>query len=488
MRTETIAYFYTDRSRADLKRAQIHTANDSNLMVVRSLFWKGDIDWSQIYLVVIDYTAENHNQINELLKRLALRNRPPIVVIDPNYKSLDEINRASELDYFHCIREPINQNDLRSLITSARRRYIEESKAHVKWPIVMRKETLIDIQHNLKNLTPGEINYVLTQIQSHNQIYSKFVLGVNKTYVDSKHLLKVVNLYKTNNRLVNLMLAELKARGDYFITTGRIQAELILKQSIRYAEQRIKSHDAMESLFTESKSDAVIAKKLIIAKIRSGESHGLALALNKAMKQGENDKSNVMEELSELSTFFYQQGNTIKAQQLRRELTLFNARLNRKISLPFHKELLVIYFGLLSNQYYIQGQYVAAKVYRELAHEHYEELSSPSKFMALVPMLLLSVWQGDIFMVDRMVKLGEKKIDDFKVLGASRDIKERYSLLKRLYHRMITGRATSSVCREVSHYFPNSEIESLCCNGDVNHKVEELKSYHKQKARVRQFN
>lgn len=463
---ETIAYFYTDRARADLKRSQIHSVNESSYMVVRSIDWAHSIEWSNVFLVIVDYDSDRHKQINDVLNKISRLDQPPIVVVDPLYKSdQDELYKASELDYFHCIREPINQNDLKRLIKSARSRFTQEKMAKHKWPVVLQKDTLVEIRDSLRSLNPGEINYVLGQLHSHNQIFIKFIQGVHKSKVESKHILKVAKFFQSNEELSQSMLDELKRRGDYFITSGRIRAEVLLsKSNTNDAGTAKTSHDEINQIFHKRQGDKHLARKLLAAKIKSGENLNLGLAMQKSFEPGTIDKERFLKGLADMASIFFNELNALKPSKVRHEFLVFYNRLNRRVSLLIQRELMVHYHSVISNQYYLNHNYYASRVHSELAHEIFIELNVESQKSVLVPIILMSIWRGDITNACSYIQFGEDTIEGFQIKGVSYSNQTRYQELKHLHHRVKTEPYTLSLLKTIQAKFPNSELESLALN------------------------
>lgn len=362
-------------------------------MVVRSVDWAHSIQWSNVFLVIVDYDSDRHNQINDVLNMISCLDLPPIVVVDPLYKSDQaELHKASELDYFHFIREPINQNDLKSLIKSAWSRFTQEKMAKHKWPVVLQKETLVEIRDSLRSLYLGEINYVLGQFYSHNQIFMKFIQGVHKSKVESKHILKVAKFYQSNAELSKSMLDELKRRGDYFITCGRIRAEILLtKSKTNDVGLARTSHDEVNQIFKQRHGDKHLARKLLAAKIKSGENLNLGLAMQKSFEPGTLDKALFLDGLADMATIFFNELNVLKPSKVRRKFIVFYNWLNRRVSLVVQRELMVNYHSVISNQYYLNRNYYAARVHSELAHETFKNLNVESQKSVLVPIILMMI-------------------------------------------------------------------------------------------------
>ncbi|EJO2025839.1 hypothetical protein NRC85_004019 [Vibrio parahaemolyticus] len=463
MSPDTIAYFYTDKCRANLKRAQVQATNVSSMMVVRPLNWGGSIDWTSIFLVFIDYDSEHHSGINKLLSRISTLDRPPIVIVDPTYKyDADELEKASELSYFHCIRKPINQADLRKLIIDAKKRYAQESCAKEKWPVVMQNKVLSTIKSELTTLNPGEINYVLNQLQEHNQLFTKFLLGMNRAHVDSKYLLVVAQAYKSNYGLVSKLLSELRKRGDYYITSRRIRAELIMSNSIELSTRE--HNKQLITVLQTGINEANFVRKVLSTKIRSGHASDLTIVLERLLETNASEPGDIIEKLSSISLMFFSFQNELKPSRLRSELHRFKKRLNRKLAFKIQTELVVLYHILLGIHYYMNKMLYAARIHAMRASLTFDRLSPGGQLKLLIPLLLLCVWLGDARRVSELIKLGETNGGRVRVSGVARENFDRYKQLQAMF-KMVRGfQSNGHLFEEIIHSFPCSELVSLIRN------------------------
>ncbi|MEZ8733664.1 hypothetical protein [Vibrio sp. 10N.239.312.D08] len=331
-----------------------------------------------------------------------------------------------------------------------------------KWPVVLQKETLVEIRDSLRSLNPGEINYVLGQLYSHNQIFIKFIQGVHKSKVESKHILKVAKFYQSNAELSESMLDELKRRGDYFITSGRIRAEILLTKSKTNDVGVAKtSHDEINQIFKQRQGDKHLARKLLAAKIKSGENLNLGLAMQKSFEPGTLDKALFLNGLADMATIFFNELNVLKPSKVRHEFIVFHNRLNRRVSLVVQRELMVHYHSVISNQYYLNRNYYAARVHSELAHEIFKNLNVESQKSVLVPIILMMIWRGDITNVCNYIQFGEDNIEGFQIKGVSYSNQTRYKELKHYHHRVKTESFTLPLLKSIQEKFPNSELESI---------------------------